>query len=145
MKKTILLLAGVTLITSATLVSCHTPPIATDTTQGVDSDSTKVSDKLTQAYIADIDKYRLQIADSVDVNEKCISTCTDKISKDNRASREVYKKRTDALKQKNSDMKKNMEEYQADGKEKWEKFKVDFDHNMSELDKSIRNLRDSIM
>jgi len=130
---------------SVILISCHTPTITTDNAQSTGADSNKVSDKSTQAYMADIESYRLKIADSVDVNEKCISTCTAKISKDDRETREIYKKRTDALEKQNSDMKRNMEEYQADGKEKWEKFKADFDHDMSKLGISIRSLRDSIM
>ena len=142
MRKSILILA---FIAGTIIVSCHTPPITTDNTQSTGTNSSKVSDKSTQAYMADIDNYRVQIADSVDVNEKCISTCTAKVSKDDRETREMYKKRTDVLEQRNSDMKRNMEEYRADGKEKWEKFRVDFDHNVSDLGKSIRNLRDSIM
>ncbi len=142
MRKSILVLA---FTVGTILVSCHTPAITTDNTQSTGTDTSKVSNKSTQAYIADIDKYRVQIADSVDVNEQCISTCIAKISKNDRETRERYKKRIDALEQKNSNMKRDMEEYQADGKEKWEKFKTDFNHNMSDLGKSIRHFRDSII
>ena len=140
-----LFLTGFAIITGAILTGCHTPSITNDNTQSTDTDSSKAKGISTKAYMADIDTYRVQIADSIDVNEKCISTCTTKISKDDRETREGYKKRIDVLEQKNSDMKRDMEEYRADGKKKWEKFKVDFEYNMSELSKSIRDLRDSII
>ena len=49
-------------------------------------------------------------------------------------------KKIDELEQKNSELKKRLDDYKADGKEKWEKFKAEFSHDMDELGKAFKDL-----
>ena len=37
-------------------------------------------------------------------------------------------------------MKKSMDDYKAGGKEQWEKFKAEFNHDMDELGKAFKDL-----
>ena len=46
----------------------------------------------------------------------------------------------DDLEQKNINMRKKIEEYQETGKDKWEAFKVEFNHDMDELGTALKNL-----
>jgi len=50
-----------------------------------------------------------------------------------------YKIKVDELEQKNSDLKKQMDDYKAEGKEKWEKFKTEFGHDMDELGNAFKD------
>ena len=61
-------------------------------------------------------------------------------------AKEDYKKKINELEQKNSDIKKRMDDYKAGSKEEWEKFKSEFNHDMQELgqaflDFNIRNIK----
>lgn len=53
----------------------------------------------------------------------------------------TYEHKVEALEQKNSDLKLKLEDYQLDGKEKWEGFKSEFSNNMEEFGKSFKNLK----
>ena len=44
------------------------------------------------------------------------------------------------MEQKNTDMKKRMDEYKADGKEQWKKFKAEFSRDMDELGQAFKDL-----
>jgi len=43
------------------------------------------------------------------------------------------------LEQKIADLKTNLKEYKAEGKDKWESFKTRFSENMDDLGKSLSN------
>ena len=43
------------------------------------------------------------------------------------------------LEQKNSDMKKKLDDYKTEGKQKWEIFKTEFSHDMDELGKAFND------
>ena len=44
------------------------------------------------------------------------------------------------LEQKNTDMKKKLDEYGMEGKDKWDAFKAEFNHDMDELGKALKDL-----
>ena len=41
---------------------------------------------------------------------------------------------------KNTDMKKKIDDFKADGKEKWELFKTDFNNGMNNIEQSLKDL-----
>lgn len=123
------------------LISCHTPAInkKDDTIQFANSDSSKSS----QAYQADIDNYRVRVADIVDANQKLMDSFSQKISDDKREARELYRKKIDSLEAVNKTLKRNMDEYHPEGRGKWDTFKIDMTRTMTELSMTVRNLRDT--
>jgi hypothetical protein len=50
-----------------------------------------------------------------------------------------YEKRVAILEQKNRDMRKSLDEFREDGKEKWQAFKVRFDHGMDEMGTAFKD------
>lgn len=50
-----------------------------------------------------------------------------------------YEKQIAVLEEKNSEMKIRMSEYKEDGGEKWQSFKIEFNHDMDELGKSLKD------
>ena len=56
---------------------------------------------------------------------------------DKSVAKEEYKKRVAELEQKNSDMKRRMQDYQDGGNEKWQLFKTEFNRDMKNLQQSL--------
>lgn len=85
--------------------------------------------------------YRAEQEKKITANEKQIADMRakkDKVSKEKRAD---YESKIDKLEMKNKEMKKRiMENYKDEGKEKWESFKKEFNHDMDELGKSLKDL-----
>ena len=76
--------------------------------------------------------------EKIDANEKSIAEFKARIAKEKRENRAKYEKKLAGLEQKNSDMKKKLDEYKEDGKEKWTSFKNEFSHDMDELGKALK-------
>lgn len=97
-------------------------------------------DSANKAYQADVDAYRKETADKIAANNLSIAQFNARIESQKEEAREDYKKKISALEQKNSDMKKRMDDYKADGKDKWQIFKAEFSHDMDELGKTFKKL-----
>ncbi|MGM0407800.1 MAG: hypothetical protein ACQERU_07435 [Bacteroidota bacterium] len=80
-----------------------------------------------QEALAEYQQYNGESEKKITVHEK----------KENRA---VYEPELAELEQKDSDLKKNLDEYNEGGKDKWETFKTEFSHDMKELGKSLKDL-----
>jgi hypothetical protein len=63
-----------------------------------------------------------------------------RIASDKKEAKADYNKRIAELEQKNSDMKKKLDDYKADGKDKWEQFKKDFSRDMDDLGNAFKDL-----
>ena len=145
MKKTILTFAALTVIAATAFTSCSSPEQKVENAQNNVADANSDLDKANQEYAADIEAYRKQTADSIAANQASIAEFNERIAKDKEADRVEYKKEIDDLDQKNTDMKKKMDDYKADGKDKWNAFKAGFSRDMNDLGNSIRKLKNKIV
>jgi len=141
MKKSIFILATV-VIAGKLLTSCGNP---TEKANAEDNNSTiveansdfNISD---EGYAIDIENYKKKTAHQVSENDKHIAEFKERIAHEKKEERAAYEKKTEELENKNSDMKLKMQEYKADGKDKWQTFKKEFSHKMGQLDASIKHL-----
>ena len=147
MKKSILSLAVCTFITGAIITSCNTSSEKVENSQNNVQEAKKNVeeanndlDKANQEYLKDIENYRKEIADKIAANDQSITELKTRIKHEKKEAKADYKKTIDKLEQKNSDMKKKLDDYKADGKEKWELFKTDFNKGMDEIGKSLKDL-----
>ncbi len=140
MKKSILALAASTLIASAILTGCSTPSQKVENAQNDVTAANKDLDQANKEYLADIEKYRKETADKIAANDRSIAEFKARIENKKRDAQADYKKRIAGLEQKNSDMKKKMDDYKAEGKDKWEKFKTELKHDMDELGEAFKDL-----
>jgi hypothetical protein len=92
-----------------------------------------------EEYLADVMEYRLLSAEKIAANEKSIADFNARIDKEKKSVSADYRAAIKELEQKNSDMKKKMEDYQENGKEKWDLFKAEFGKDMDALGESISN------
>jgi uncharacterized protein YhaN len=109
---------------------------ADDAQTKMDSINTKAKEE----YLTDIENYRRDIDEMIAANDRTITEFKAKMKNQKRQISADYKKKIDQLEQKNSELKKRMDEYKAGGKENWDKFKAEFDHDMAELGKAFKDL-----
>ena len=90
-------------------------------------------------YLADVEQYKLLSAEKIAANDRSIAEFNARIEQEKKEVRADYKAKIKSLETKNSDMKKKMDEYRVEGKDKWELFKTEFGKDMDELGESISN------
>jgi hypothetical protein len=139
MKKTIFVFSAIAIITATTLTNCNSPArkkVEAQTEE--DANKNDFPRAKEEEYIADIDRFRKEIDDKITANKQSIAGLKSRL-KDQKAASD-YKKKIYDLAQKNNDIKKRMDEYTVEGKEKWDKFKTEINHDMDELTRSLNGL-----
>lgn len=143
MKKSILTLAAAVLIAGAIVTSCNTPAQKVENAKDNVTEAQEVLDKANQEYLqeylADIESYRKEAAEKIAANDRSIAEFNARIENEKKEAQANYRKRIADLEQKNSDMKKKMDDYKAEGKEKWDKFKEEFSRDMEEVGKAFKD------
>lgn len=140
MKKSIFAMATATLIMSVAFTSCNTSSQKVENAENNVIEANEDLDKANQEYLDEIESYRRETADKIAANNKSIEEFNARIENEKEQARAEYRKEIAALEQKNSDMKKKMDDYKAEGKDKWEKFKTEFSRDMDELGNAFRGL-----
>ena len=92
-----------------------------------------------EEYLADVEQYKLLSAEKIAANDRSIAEFNARIEQEKKEVRADYKAKIKSLETKNSDMRKKMDEYRVEGKDKWELFKTEFGKDMDELGESISN------
>ncbi|MBK8623877.1 MAG: hypothetical protein IPN79_19520 [Saprospiraceae bacterium] len=88
-------------------------------------------------YLADVEKHRMMYSERITANEQSIAEFNARVAEEKKEVKADYQNKIKELELKNSDMKKKMDEYKADGKDGWEKFKTEFDKDMDNLGNAI--------
>lgn len=91
-------------------------------------------------YLADVEQYRILSAEKIAANDKSIAEFNARIEREKKDVRAEYKAKIKELEQKNSDMKKKMDDYKVEGKDQWEIFKTEFSRDMDELGTALSNI-----
>jgi DNA anti-recombination protein RmuC len=125
---------------SFTLTSCNTS--AEKVANAVDqvAAANKELVKANAEYLADMETYRKETAATIAKNNESIAAFNTRIESEKAEVRADYKKKIVALEQKNTDMKKRLDDYKADGKDKWQSFKQEFNRDLAELGKAFKDL-----
>jgi hypothetical protein len=140
MKNNIKAIAASAFIVTAIFISCNSPAQKVQNAQENVNQANKDLDTATKEYLADIDNYKKQTADRITANQNSIDEFNERIANDKKEAKEEYEQKINVLEKKNTDMKKEMDDYKADGKEKWEIFKAEFSKSMDDLAKSFKDL-----
>jgi F0F1-type ATP synthase membrane subunit b/b' len=140
MKKTILKLTASAFIAGAILTSCSTSAEKVENAQKNVNEANKDLDNANQEYLVDIENYRKETSNMIVANEQQLAEFKVKIEHEKKVARTEYRKQIAELEQKNNDMKIKMSNYNEGGKEKWEKFKTEFSHDMDELGQAFKDL-----
>jgi hypothetical protein len=140
MKNYLLILAFSGLVLASVNQSCSSPESKVKDAGLEVIDAQKKLDESNQKYNQEIENYRKVTAENVAANYQMITDYNTRLI--------LNKKKMDAdtqikiveLEKKNNQMKARMDNYKADGADKWESFKKEFDYDMEELRSSFKGL-----
>jgi len=141
MKKSILIFAACTFITTGSIItSCNTSVEKVENAQDKVIEANKDLDQANQEYLADIENYRIETANRIAANDASIAEFKTRMEHQKKAVKADYRKKIAELEEKNKEMKQKMDNYKEEGKEKWQIFKTEFSHDMDELGKAFKDL-----
>ena len=139
MKPSIITLTLFALFASAVFTSCETPAQKVDSAQTEVAKANVKLDNAREAYLIDIENYRKETADRIAENDKSIAEYKTMVAQQKKESKASYEKSIADLELQNDNMKRKMDDYKADGKDKWEAFKSEFNGDMSRLGQSFKD------
>lgn len=140
MKPSIFIKPAAAIILVAIVLSCNSPAEKLNKAEVNVTEAQENLDKATEAYLTDVENYRNETAGKIAANNKSIGEFKARIENEKKEAKADYKKKVAELEQKNSDIKKRLDDYKADSKEEWEKFKTEFNHDMEELGNAFKDL-----
>ena len=140
MKKSFLTLSSLIIIIGTLIASCNSSAEKIEKAEDNVIEARKDLTVAREAYLKEIEDYRLETADKINTNNTNIIILKAKIEDQKKDVKAMYKNKLAELELKNSEMKKKMEEYKSNGKENWDAFKTEFNHDMEELGKAFNDL-----
>lgn len=140
MKKQLLTLTGLALLLGMLFTNCSTPSEKVTSAQNDVIEANKRLEVANQEQIAELAAYRRETNAKIVANNESIAAFNARIDSEKEEAREAYKKKVSDLEKKNTDMKKRLDEYKAEGKEGWENFKAEFNHDMDEIGNAMKDL-----
>ncbi|MFI5204791.1 MAG: hypothetical protein ACHQF2_09875 [Flavobacteriales bacterium] len=126
-------------ITSAFLINCSSPAEKVEDAKQEVTEAHNDLDEANEAYLADIETFREEKAAEIALNEQQIAQLKATAAYAKKDAKPDYKKKIDELEAENNELKKALEEYEGDGKSKWEIFKAEFSHDMKALGEAFKN------
>ncbi len=144
MKKTILTLAVVGMITGSIFTSCQSSAKkvenAEENLQNAKDNVSEAREVLNQTLIDSITQFKQESDAEIRSNDKTISDLKAKIKTMKMKTKIEYENKISEIEQKNKELKIELDEYKDIEQVKWNSFKNEFNHDMKELGKSIKNL-----
>lgn len=140
MKKSIFVVAITALVAGTSITSCDS------STKKVEDAAVKVdqaSEDLTDAkkeFNEEYAKFQTESEARMVENDKQIAELKANKAQLKKEAKANYDKAIKDIEEKNSALRIKMKEYKEEGKDKWESFKREFNHDMDELGQSLKDL-----
>ena len=140
MKKTILTMASVALfaVTATTSFGQNTDKNSDKAREDL-VDAKKDLNAAQQDSIADYQNFINELEASFLNNEKSLADFKVQVSKSDVNHRAEYEKNLAVLNQKNVDLRKRMVDYKQNGETKWSSFKTEFNNDMDDFGKELKD------
>ena len=139
MKKLSLIFSALLLMAGTELISCNTSAEKVEKAEDEVKVANENLDEANAEYLVDVEQFKLETNQKIADNAKSIADFNARIATDKKLAKAEYKEKIAALELKNTDMQKKMADYKADGKDGWAKFKEEFNHDMDELGKALKD------
>ncbi len=91
-------------------------------------------------YNREMENFKREMAERSEANNQAISSLKEAAARQRAEARAAYKARIAELELKNTEMKVKLDEYKGEGNEKWAAFKAEFNHDMDELGRAIKDI-----
>lgn len=114
-----------------------------DQVEDAEANVTKAENDLAvanQEYLAEVEAYREESAMRIAANQKSIDEFNMRIANEKKDVRSDYKQKIAMINEKNTDLKRRLDQYKAEGKEQWVTFKSEMNREMDDLGQSINDL-----
>ena len=139
MKSLKFVLSAFILFAGSGLISCNSSAEKVEKAETEVKEANENLDEANAEYLADVEKFKAETNQKIADNAKSIADFNAKIATDKKEAKAEYKEKIAALELKNTDMQKKIADYKADGKDGWAKFKEEFNHDMDELGKALKD------
>lgn len=144
-RSTVVALALALAVPSAYFIGCDTKPQVSPGTEEemARADLNAAEDNLESAkedYDRELENFRQQMAERSAANEQAIASLKEVTARQKEEARAAYREKVAQLELKNTEMKVRLNEYKGEGNEKWARFKAEFNHDMDELGRAIRDI-----
>lgn len=140
MKRSILKLSAVALLVGAFSTGCSNSTEKLNDAKENVKEADADLEKARLEYLEDMKVYRNEAAIRIAENEKSIADFKLRVAKEKKEAKADYNKKIADLEAKNTDMKKQLDEYEYSGSEKWKSFKEEFGKDMDSLGLAFKNL-----
>lgn len=144
MKKSILIFTITVLLGGTLFTNCKSSSQkvedAQDKVENAEDKVTEANIELNQAINDSIVQFRKESNDKIIAQQKSIAAFRARIAKEKKENKADYEKKLAALEQKNTDLKKSLDDYKAEGKENWTEFKADYNRKMEQLTQDFNEL-----
>jgi len=111
-----------------------------DAQQNVVAAQQNVNDaKAQSAAVDEWTQYKANAEAKIAENDKIIADYKARMTNSKGKLLAKYDKKVDVLEQQNKDLKAKLDNYKDNGKDAWEKFKSEFDHDMDGLGTALKN------
>jgi hypothetical protein len=149
MKKIIFTLALTMLVAGTIFTSCKSSAKKVEDAQDkVQNANDKVADanqELDQAIKDSILQFKKASAEKFAAHEKSVADFKTRIANEKKENKASYEKKLAQLEQRNTDMKKKLDDYKAESKENWENFRTEYISDMETLNKAFKDLMAKII
>jgi signal transduction protein with GAF and PtsI domain len=140
-KKTVAaFILGVFSFVTISITSCSTPEQKVEKAEDNVANAQADLDKAQSDYEKDVRDFRTHTDESIAANEMSIAELNKQAENAKQSLKKQLKSEIAALERKNAEMRRRMDEYRADGNEKWQSFKREFNHDMDELGSALKDL-----
>jgi len=147
MKKIFLTQSVFVLVAAVIITSCQSSANKVETAQDKVRDAKeKVISAKSDLIIAQQDsnaeyqKFKKESDEKIMAHNKSIAEFKARIAKEKKEIQGKYEMELAILEQKNSDLKKKLDGFKEEGKDKWDKFKAEMSRDMDELGKAFKDL-----
>lgn len=97
-------------------------------------------EKATREYEADLENYREEVRMRIQENEELIEALRHEKEDKNKAVQAARELEIEALEQRNKELKRKMDNYEANDRDGWQNFKNELRHDLDELGKTIKKI-----
>jgi predicted RNase H-like HicB family nuclease len=144
MKKTFLTVVVTGFMIGTMLTGCQTSnknvEKARDNMEEAKDKVTEAKNDINQALKESIQQFKKESQERISNNEKIIAEFKGKMEKRGKVTKANYEKKVAELEQNNREMKMRLDKFEDNEQDKWDSFKSEFNHDMDELGKALKDL-----
>ena len=144
MKKTLFILALTMPVAAVMIIGCQSSENkvdrARDNVQDAEEQVVVANQELNQALNDSIQLFKKESGEIIFSYEKSIAEIKAKLENEKGENIIALEKKLAVLEQKSVNLKMKLEEYKEEGRDNWDSFKSEFNHDMEELGEAFKDL-----